>query len=96
MIAEIESGGVWIKYKRPGASVSEEPCYPYLQEIDSIIESTTAESGSTRIVLMLAAYTNLGFPLGASARVREGAEILFEGIVADILFDTAITLQLEA
>lgn len=98
MIAEIVVGGVGLKYAYPDGTqyASTEPLYPFLEEVGAITESTTAESGSCTITLGLGAYVNLGLPLGAIARIKEGTEILFEGVVADVTIETSITLQVEA
>lgn len=96
MIAHILVGGVWLKYQYPGKRGEGEPLYPYLADVPPIVQSTRQESGNAQVVLQLAAFENLGFPLGCEARIYNGSELLFSGVVADMVIADSITLQLEA
>jgi hypothetical protein len=97
MIISIEVSNKRVYFTFPGFVTAFEPVYYYLQDIGTITESTSKESGSATAVLALELYPLLGSSLGRTVQIfSNDTTIVFDGIITDIKIDTNIELQLEA
>lgn len=106
-ILSIDLDGCWLKFHRQGAS-SAGASWPLLAEIGTLRSTARAshldgigagETPSISVVLnnpKRRASDLIGFPLRRRARIENGTEILFEGVVSGIAYGNTLTLEISA
>jgi len=103
----IELDGVWVRFHRAG-NPSSGASYPLLADIGTLRSTARAahldgigagEIPGANVSLdnrMRRASDLIGFPLRRLARIEDGDEILFEGVVARVEYGTVVTLEVAA
>lgn len=103
----IELDGCWLRFHRPGASATG-ASWPLLTEIGTLRSAARAahlegigagEAPSISVTLNNSkrrASDLIGLPLRRRARIEDGDQVLFEGVVSDIGYGNTLTLEVAA
>jgi hypothetical protein len=106
-VLAIELDGCWLRFHRQGTAVSG-ASYPLLAEIGTLRSTARAahlegigagEAPNISVTLnnpKRRASDLIGMPLRRRARVEQGTEILFDGIVSAISYGNTMTLEVSA
>lgn len=106
-VLALELDGCWLRFHRQGTTASG-ASWPLLAEIGTLRSTARAahiegigasEAPSISVTLnnpKRRASDLIGFPLRRRARIEDGGQVLFDGIVSDIGYGNTLTLEISA
>lgn len=96
MLIQVEIGGIWISFVRPGQT-GPEPYFPYLVNVDPISQATSDTAASATCALALKAKELIGLNVQRPIRfVADNGETPFEGLIGRLEYENDIKITVEA
>jgi hypothetical protein len=97
MLVKINIGGIDVHFGSPQAAEKPSPFYPYLLEVDTVRDTTGAETGSVAFTLLLKAKELVYLNLRRQVQIlNDDLTLAFEGVIGRIGYGESIRITVEA